>query len=56
MPKDPVCGNYVSKDTPYKYDADDQTYYFCSAECAEEFEHNAEDYMDIEQEEARTDR
>ena len=54
MPKDPVCGNYVSKDTPYKSETEEETYYFCSAECAEEFEYNSEEYLEIEEEQART--
>lgn len=52
MPKDPVCGNYVDKDTPYKYDLEGRTYYFCSAECAEEFEYNTEEYLAEEEEQA----
>jgi YHS domain-containing protein len=52
MPKDPVCGNYVSKDTPYKRDMEGLTYYFCGAECADEFEVNYEEYLEIEEERA----
>ena len=54
MPKDPVCGNYVSKDTPYKRDMEGQTYYFCGAECADEFEVNYEENLEIEEERAGT--
>lgn len=54
MPKDPVCGNYVSRDTPYKRDMEGRTYCFCSLECAEEFEFNYEDYLEIEEEQAGT--
>jgi YHS domain-containing protein len=50
MPKDPVCSNYVSKDTPYKKEMEGQTYYFCSSECADEFEENYEDYLEVEEE------
>lgn len=50
MPKDAVCGNYVSTDTPFKRDMEGQTYWFCSSECAEEFEYNYEDYLEIEEE------
>jgi coenzyme F420 hydrogenase subunit beta len=54
MPKDPVCANYVSKDTPYKQELEGRTYYFCSSECAGEFEQNYEDYLEIEEEIAGT--
>ncbi len=50
MPKDPVCSNYVSKDTPYRTEMEGRTYYFCSSECADEFEENSEDYLEIEEE------
>jgi len=45
MPRDPVCGMLVDEDTPYSVEYDDETYYFCSASCAQEFEENAEDYV-----------
>ncbi len=50
MPKDPVCVNYVSKDTPYKQELEGTTYYFCSAECVAEFQENYEDYLEVEEE------
>ncbi|MCE5199884.1 MAG: YHS domain-containing protein [Armatimonadota bacterium] len=46
MPKDPVCGQYVPATTPYKLEIEGEIYYFCSAACAEEYENNAEDYVD----------
>ena len=52
MPKDPVCGNYVSKDTPFKHEMEGRTYFFCSSECAEEFEINYEEYLEVEEERA----
>ena len=48
MPKDPVCGQYVSGNTEYKCEYDGEIYYFCSAACEEEFECNSEDYIPIE--------
>jgi len=45
MPRDPVCGMRVDEDTPYNVEYDDETYYFCSAVCAQEFHDNAEDYV-----------
>ncbi|MCE5313587.1 MAG: YHS domain-containing protein [Armatimonadota bacterium] len=49
MPKDPVCGQYVSVGTPYKCEYEGEMYYFCSAACAEEFDINSEDYIMIEE-------
>ena len=49
MPKDPVCGQYVSSDSSYTYEYEGEFYYFCSTACAEEFEMNSEDYIIIEQ-------
>ncbi len=44
MPEDPVCGMEVSEDTPYKIKTEDETYYFCSRECEEEFVENTAEY------------
>ncbi|MCE5323060.1 YHS domain-containing protein [bacterium] len=49
MPKDPVCGQYVSADTPYKSEYEGEIYYFCSAVCEEEFDCNSEEYIFIEE-------
>ena len=35
--KDPVCGMSVKSDTPYKMKREDRKYFFCSAECMEQF-------------------
>jgi YHS domain-containing protein len=45
MPRDPVCGMSVDEDTLYVLDYDDETYYFCSASCAQEFQENSEEYV-----------
>jgi len=45
MPRDPVCGMRVDEDTPYSIESEDETYYFCSASCAQEFQENSEDYV-----------
>ena len=44
MPRDPVCGNVVDSNTPFKEDLEGQTYYFCSEDCQEEFDVNTEDF------------
>ncbi|NLN77224.1 MAG: YHS domain-containing protein [Armatimonadetes bacterium] len=49
MPRDPVCGNYVDGDTPYKYELEGRTYYFCGTDCADEFEINYEEYIEVEE-------
>ena len=51
MPKDPVCGQYVDKDTSYKTQEEEETFYFCSQDCMEEFIHNADEYLDYEEDE-----
>lgn len=45
MPRDPVCGMRVSEDSPYSLEVEDETYYFCSAACAQEFQENSDDYV-----------
>ncbi|MDO8682165.1 MAG: YHS domain-containing protein [Armatimonadota bacterium] len=45
MPRDPVCGMRVDDNTPYSIEYDDETYYFCSAACAQEFQDNSEEYV-----------
>lgn len=44
MPRDPVCGMEVKKDTPYKLEMDGMIYYFCSEECADEFVYDIDEY------------
>ena len=45
MAKDPVCSMAVEEgDAVATVDHDGSTYYFCSKDCAEEFEENPEDY------------
>lgn len=46
MPTDPVCGKTVDADTPYQEELDGEVYYFCSEECAHEFEYSAEEYAE----------
>jgi len=38
MPRDPVCGMIVDKDTSIKRKIGDRTYYFCSETCARTYE------------------
>jgi len=38
MPRDPVCGMVVDKDTAIKRKIGDRTYYFCSETCARTYE------------------
>jgi len=38
MPKDPVCGMEVDKETSIKLKIGDRTYYFCSQQCADIYE------------------
>jgi Cu+-exporting ATPase len=38
MPKDPVCGMEVDKETAIKRKIGDRTYYFCSQQCADVYE------------------
>lgn len=42
--KDPICGMDVDETTPYKFELDGQTYYFCSAGCMEKFKAEPEKY------------
>lgn len=42
MPKDPVCGRYVDKTTPFQQEHDGTTYYFCCLDCMEEYEYGME--------------
>ncbi|MCF8109071.1 MAG: YHS domain-containing protein [Desulfohalobiaceae bacterium] len=37
MVKDPVCGTYVSNDSPIRVKEGDQIHYFCSYECRDAF-------------------
>ena len=48
MPIDLVCGMSVDEVTPYKVENQEQTYYFCSQSCAEEFEENIEEYVETQ--------
>lgn len=50
MAIDPVCGMRVDEDTPYTLEINEETYYFCSAGCAEEFAENTEEYVSPMQE------
>jgi YHS domain-containing protein len=50
MAIDPVCGMRVDEDTPYTLEVNEETYYFCSAGCAEEFAENTEEYVSPMQE------
>lgn len=43
--KDPVCGMTIEdSDAVATVEHDGQTYYFCSKDCAEEFEESPGDY------------
>lgn len=45
MATDPVCGMTVDeRDAPGTLEHKGTTYYFCSADCRDEFEANSEDY------------
>lgn len=37
MKKDPVCGTYIPENQAVTYNAGDETYYFCSQECMQQF-------------------
>jgi YHS domain-containing protein len=37
LKKDPVCGTFISTQTPFQRAARGETYYFCSAECRDKF-------------------
>ena len=50
MPRDPVCGKYVHSDTAYRTEVDGEDYCFCSKDCMEEFEYNAQVYLEFSQE------
>jgi len=44
---DPVCGMTVEEDqAAATLEHGGTTYYFCSADCKEEFEENPEDYVE----------
>lgn len=44
--KDPVCGMTIEDtDAVATVDHQDQTYYFCSADCASTFKDDPEDYI-----------
>ena len=48
MPRDPVCGQYVEEDTPFKNQTDGEIRYFCSRECLEEYEFDVEEEEFVE--------
>ena len=50
MPKDPVCGHYVEKTTPFKQEHDGETYYFCCLDCQEEYEYGIESIDELDAE------
>jgi YHS domain-containing protein len=43
--KDPVCGMNVNEKSKFKVVYKNETYYFCSLICKEEFEKNPEKYL-----------
>ena len=51
MPRDPVCGRTVDKDTPFKDALNGETYYFCSIDCLEEFEYSVDESVEPVEEE-----
>lgn len=56
MPRDPVCGRMVDTDTPFKAALNDETYYFCSPDCLEEFEYSTDESIEpVEEERERLD-
>ena len=50
MPKDPVCGHYVDKSTPYQREYDGAMYYFCCADCMEEYAYALEYNEELDEE------
>jgi len=50
MPEDPVCGERVREDTPYRLELESKTYYFCGQDCAEQFLENSQEYVSSIQE------
>ena len=40
MIQDPVCKVYITAGSAITKNIEDQTYYFCSQECAESFKHH----------------
>ena len=42
---DPVCGMEVGQDKALSFAYEGETYFFCSADCKEEFEESPEDYL-----------
>lgn len=50
MPRDPICGHYVEKSTPYKQEQDGEIYYFCCLDCMEEFEYGSETSKTVDEE------
>jgi YHS domain-containing protein len=47
MAKDPVCGMTVDENrAPARSTYQGQTFYFCSQECKDKFDHNPETYAD----------
>lgn len=50
MPKDPVCGHYVDKSTPYQREYGGAMYYFCCADCMEEYAYALEYNEELDEE------
>lgn len=48
MPRDPVCGQYVDENTPFKIQMNGEIRYFCSEECQEEYEYEMEEQEFVE--------
>lgn len=52
MLRDPVCGQQVSRDTPFKLELDGRVLYFCSEECLEDFQEDPGAYLEPMEEES----
>jgi Cu+-exporting ATPase len=50
----PVSGEEISEENRVTHEYEGKTYNFCSQECIEEFENNPEEYIEIVEEELRT--
>ncbi len=45
MERDVICGMWVEQTTSFKSEFEGQTYYFCSADCQQEFDDDPERYV-----------
>jgi YHS domain-containing protein len=45
MDQDPICGKWVDETDVLRSEFDGRYYYFCSADCKDEFEDDPEQYV-----------